>query len=275
MIAHFKLSSEARKFIVLAKHGDLKVTAHYILRADDACSTMDEGRWQKFEDLCRNYDIHPLIAVVPENKDPHLQITQADLFFWDKVRSWQSLGWDIGLHGFTHQLFACGVRHLVPINKYGEFPGLPHHEQKQRLVSGLKKFADQGINCRFFIPPAHALDMNTCRALRDLNCGMCISDGFAFDSFYHLGLFWLPQQLWRFKVKSDGIWTICIHPNDTLDAEFDELERCLQKHASQFIAASQVVLNMRPRTWRERAYGWQHYIRRRIWELRVSMTSYL
>ena len=247
------------------------MAAQYVLRADDACPTMSSEKWLRFERLCQSNGIKPLIAVVPDNQDDHLKRSDPDDGFWARVRHWQSMGWSIGLHGFSHDLKTIGWRHLVPVNNYGEFPGLSYDEQFSRLSAAFRIFNDHQIDPEFFIAPAHAFNQDTCTALKALKPTIKISDGFAFDGFHEQGLFWLPQQLWRFQDITAGVWTICLHPSDMSDDDFTEVERWLQTNAARFVSAGDVPLPQRKRTPGERLFGGWFFLRRRIWSVKQNL----
>ena len=88
--------------------------ARYLLRLDDACPTMDAARWQTIEDLFDLHAIKPLVAVVPDNRDPNLEKDTPDPAFWDKVRRWQHKGWTIALHGYQHVLRPTTAKMMLP-----------------------------------------------------------------------------------------------------------------------------------------------------------------
>jgi hypothetical protein len=46
--------------------------------------------------------------------------------------------------------------------------------------------------------------------------------------------------------RSKGLWTICIHPNTTTDARFEELRAFLARHADQFTSFERVLEEFEP-----------------------------
>ena len=46
------------------------MSAKYILRFDDICSTMNWNKWNSIEDILIKHNIKPILAIVPDNKDP-------------------------------------------------------------------------------------------------------------------------------------------------------------------------------------------------------------
>ena len=75
---------------------------HYVIRFDDICPTMNWAIWDRVEQVLLDNQIRPMLAVVPQNADPKLQVADPNPEFWDRARGWQHLGWDLMLHGFDH-----------------------------------------------------------------------------------------------------------------------------------------------------------------------------
>ena len=61
----------------------------YIIRLDDAAEKMDITKWNKMEKLLDKYNIKPLVGVIPNCKDPMMDIYQKDLNFWKKINMWE------------------------------------------------------------------------------------------------------------------------------------------------------------------------------------------
>jgi len=71
--------------------------AQYLLRIDDLCPTVSAERWQKFQSLIEEFRLRPILAVVPDNRDPELQVSPPDPAFWDCMRALEAAGAAIGL----------------------------------------------------------------------------------------------------------------------------------------------------------------------------------
>jgi hypothetical protein len=93
-----------------------------------------------------------------------------------------------------------------------------------------------------------------------------LSDGFARVPFQRGGLIWIPQQLWGPVEKSAGIWTICVHPNNSDKSQVEQLREFLRVHAAQFTSVDRVVAELKPGKLgvSERAYGTLAFWRIRI-----------
>ena len=100
--------------------------------------------------------------------------------------------------------------------------------QKDRLRKGIQIFREQGIDPDLWIAPAHSFDSITVDALRELDITV-ISDGLAIAPHTDAkGIFWVPQQLWRFRRRPFGVWTVCFHHNRWSDRQFDQFRRDLE-----------------------------------------------
>jgi predicted deacetylase len=184
----------------------------YLVRFDDICPTMNWPVWAEIERLLTRHDVRPLLAVVPDNRDPILCVGPPVDDFWDRVRSWQARGWSIGLHGYQHRS-VTRVAGLLGLNAASEFAGLPPREQRRTLELALGVFAREGVRPDAWIAPGHSFDSSTVKLLAQLGLRR-ISDGFSLQPYVdRQGVTWVPQQLWRFRRMPFGLWTVCLHPN--------------------------------------------------------------
>jgi peptidoglycan/xylan/chitin deacetylase (PgdA/CDA1 family) len=196
------------------------MAARYLVRFDDLCPTTNWAVWDQVESLLNAANIRPLVAVVPANCDPLLEAGPADSRFWSRVRGWQQRGWAIGLHGFEHRYVTASAG-IVGRNNYSEFAGLSEAEQERKLRRALDIFESNRVHPDAWIAPAHSFDETTVRVLAKLGLG-CISDGYALKPY--LGsddMFWVPQQLGRFRAMPAGVWTVCLHINAWTAADIE------------------------------------------------------
>ena len=196
----------------------------YIIRLDDACPTMDKLKWKLIEDICDNYEIKPLVAVVPDNQDNNLNFNEADEYFWNKVREWHNKGWTIAMHGYQHKLELTTSKSILPFYKHSEFTGLSLNEQILKIRKSWNIFKANGIEPLVWIAPAHCFDIFTLQALYRETSIRIISDGIARNIYYESNFFWIPQQLWTFKLKNSGLWTVCFHPNSMSNTKIKTFE---------------------------------------------------
>lgn len=208
------------------------MSAIYLVRFDDICPTMNWPVWEQVESILVEQGIAPILAVVPDNRDPKLQAGPADERFWDRVRDWQARGWTIGMHGYQHA-FVTADPGLLGIQARSEFAGLSYDQQFGKLQAGLEIFRRENVKPQVWVAPAHSFDGETLRALAKLGIQL-ISDGFATAPYRDIhALTWVPQQFWRFRSMPFGVWTVCYHVNPWTD-------RRLKRFASE-------VLRFRPR----------------------------
>jgi predicted deacetylase len=218
--------------------------AQYLLRIDDLCPTVSARRWQQFQALIEEFRLHPILAVVPDNQDPELQVSPPDPTFWDCMRALEGAGAAIGLHGYRH-LCASRGRSLVDLHRISEFAGVPAATQQAWIGDGMRILRDHGLDPNIWVAPRHGFDRNTVTALREEGI-LHLSDGFARAPFLRCGLTWIPQQLWAPVEKERGLWTVCVHPNTASDAEIAALRGFLAAHAAEFTSLDRVLFGFEP-----------------------------
>ncbi len=215
------------------------VTPRYLIRFDDICPTMNWLVWEQIEPVLHDHGIRPIVAVVPDNRDPKLKVGAPAADFWRRVRKWQAAGWCVALHGFQHH-YVTGDAGLVGINAYSEFAGLPGDEQREKLRRALAIFDDNGVRADAWVAPAHSFDELTVEALLELGIDT-ISDGFFFRPVRLLGARWLPQQLWHFRPMPAGLWTICLHCNGYSDRDIAALRASIARFAAVTTSVADVL----------------------------------
>ena len=81
------------------------------VRMDDITPNMDWKKFLEFKMLLDKHGIRPLIGVVPDNRDENLnreaehgkgRERKETAEFWEYIRSLQSQGWVIAMHGYQH-----------------------------------------------------------------------------------------------------------------------------------------------------------------------------
>jgi len=218
--------------------------AKYLIRFDDICPTMNWETWAAIENVLLEFKIQPMLAVVPDNQDPHLQVAPARPDFWQQVRRWQNLGWTIGLHGYQHRYVTTDAG-MVGLNHYSEFAGLPVATQEAKLQKGLAIFERERVRAEVWIAPAHAFDAATIQALKKLRINF-ISDGFfVFPRVEPDGMLWVPQQLWGFRSLPFGVWTVCYHHNEWTPGDMAKFRQDLQQYKDAITNFNDVIKTAR------------------------------
>ena len=138
-----------------------------LIRFDDLCPTMDWEQWNKAVSIIDDYQVHPLVGVIPNCQDPDLKIMDARDDFWDYVRELQTKGYTIAMHGYEH-VFDSKKKGLVNARHDSEFAGHTYQVQYQKISKGKKILNDNGIETDVFFAPAHSYDDNTMKALFEL-----------------------------------------------------------------------------------------------------------
>jgi hypothetical protein len=208
----------------------------YIIRLDDASKNMKLENWILLQNIFTKYNIKPIIAVVPDNKDLGIFFNDDIEDFWSIVKKWQILGWNIAMHGHTHEITTNNGFSYCKFNKYGEFGGLNFDLQKNKIRESINLFNKNGINVDIWVAPAHNFDSNTLNALFENTDIRIISDGIAIDTYFDGRFYWIPQQLWRFKFSILGIRTICLHPNEMTVFDIQKFEESLVKNLNHIIS---------------------------------------
>lgn len=214
--------------------------ATYLVRFDDLCPTMNWDVWSELETMLLEFSVCPILAVVPSNQDPDLKVQPARADFWYEVRKWQERGWTIALHGYQHLALTADAG-VVGIARRSEFAGLSAELQEEKLRLALKIFSQEAIRPELWIAPAHSFDAMTLLALRKLGFTI-LSDGFALRPHRdESGMLWIPQQLWKFRWRPAGTWTVCCHHNSWRSRDLTLFRKALQTYCEQITDLSSVV----------------------------------
>jgi len=224
----------------------IRLGARYLLRFDDLCPTMDWDAWDRIEPMLERHGVRPILAVVPDNRDPHLEAGPAREDFWDRVRSWQARGWAIGLHGYQHT-YVNREAGILGLNPRSEFAGLPFEAQVAKLGRGLAVFAREGVRADAWIAPAHSFDGVTLLALKAVGL-RTISDGLGLFPYRDpAGAAWVPQQFASMRPLPWGVWTFCYHINRIGPEALERFRRALGRLAPRMISLPEAVARCRTR----------------------------
>lgn len=218
--------------------------ASYLVRFDDLCPTMNWEIWEAIEEILLQARLNPILAVVPDNRDPALKAAKASPAFWGRVRSWQQRGWTIGMHGYQHR-YVSSSPGVLGLNARSEFAGLPEALQEAKLVAAQGLLAGEGVRADLWVAPAHSFDATTIRLLRGLGIGT-ISDGFALRPYRDLEMTWIPQQLWRFRAVPAGVWTICLHHNRWQQRDLELFRQGVERFQHHFTSVTNVLVESVP-----------------------------
>lgn len=239
----------------------------YLIRLDDACSTMDSKKWQRMEELLDMYGVRPMVGVIPANKDTKQQIDDVDSEFWNKVKRWEKKEWAIALHGYNHCFISdAGLLGLNPLWARSEFSGVPLDIQKEKIRKGVEEFRANGIEPKYFFAPAHTYDENTLQALRDESSIRIISDTIATKPYRKRDFIFVPQMGGHcIKMKIPGIWTFCLHPSAMTEEDFAVTESFLQVHKNEMVGFHDLdFANLKGKTLLSRLLSWLYFTIKRM-----------
>lgn len=241
-------------------------SVQYLIRFDDVCPTMLSEPFEKYLSLVARYGIRPILAVVPDNQDPALNLRAHNPRFWARIRSLESAGATIAMHGYRHQCTSQG-KSLLGLHPESEFAGVEESQQRTWIRCGLSILRDKGLGPRLFAAPCHGFDQSTLRALAIEGLGI-LSDGFARRPFTRNDVIWIPQQLWEPARKSSGLWTICIDTNTAPESLEQKLEKFLEQNSRYFTCFDEVIVGRQPED-----LHWTERIGERMTKLRVRFSG--
>lgn len=208
------------------------------VRMDDITPDMDWERFLAFKELLDEYDVKPLLGVVPDNRDENLHRAEAAVDFWEYIGELQREGWHIALHGYRH-LYSTKKGGLFPLNKFSEFAGLPLSTQREMIRKGTQIFSRHGIHTDIFMAPAHSYDKNTLLALKEAGYTK-ITDGFGSKPYEWQGMIFYPISfLFSHSLKKKrGITTMVVHANEITPEELSGYRKLFAAHREELISYS-------------------------------------
>lgn len=211
-----------------------KHKSQYIIRFDDITPTMDWGKFLPLKKLLEELGIKSILGVVPDNKDPKLNVSieRHDNFF-EQVLAWKKYGDTISQHGYTHVYDSTNAG-ILQINKRSEFAGHSFDQQFQRLKKGKEILERYQVWEPYFMAPAHSFDKNTLKALKALGF-LALTDGYGYYPYEIEGIIFVPQ-LATYPVDFGfGIHTLCIHINSMTSDQIDALKIYIRTHKDKFV----------------------------------------
>jgi len=207
-------------------------SSKYLIRLDDACDSIDYEKWELLTQVLLDYKVKPIVALIPDNKDESLNYCKKKEpeRFEDLIKCWKLNNWTFAQHGYNHSYHQiCKFKSFHPINNFSEFTGLSLQQQYSNIRNGKLTLETTGIYSNLFVFPGHHFNLNSLRAII-MNDFEIVSDGFFLFPMKFRQLKVLPQQLWWFKKKLLGVWTINLHPNTMTFDEINEFKSILENN---------------------------------------------
>lgn len=228
------------------KRSSLK--AGYLVRIDDVAANMNWDAYFRAKSLFDEYGVRPLLGVIPENRDPDLlKFQSCDFDFWEEIRSVQSRGWEIAIHGYRHVYDSLG-RDLLGMGDRSEFAGHDYEVQLDRLRRARAIFDRERVAVDVFFAPSHTFDENTIRALAEIGV-TSICDGYGLFPFHDRGMLFVPQLVGRPIAVPFGVHTSVHHLNHFTEADFSALERFLSQNRERMISYAEARELAEDRLW--------------------------
>lgn len=254
-----------------------------LIRFDDICPTMNWEQWAKACALLDAYGKKPLIGVIPDCKDPDLQINEAKENFWEYVRELQAQGYKIAMHGHQH-IFISQHKGMVNNRVGSEFAGLSYEKQLEKILAGQKILKEHGIETDVFFAPAHSYDLNTLRALKKAGFKY-ITDGKSEKPVEREGILCIPCRFGGCpKIKDSGYYTAVFHAHEWVRPDkaqgYKQLATVLKNHTNEIVTfdeyAERTVGNYTLECMKERMYvTYEYTVKTKIMKLKHNLKLFL
>ena len=113
------------------------IKAKYLLRIDDIAPNMNWEMFERVKELFFEYNIKPIIGIIPNNKDPELRkFPKHEGNFFNEMRQLKSKDWTIAMHGFEHLYYYCKKKDYLSMKSQTEFVGESLETQKLKIEKG-------------------------------------------------------------------------------------------------------------------------------------------
>ena len=212
-----------------------------LIRLDDIAENMNWQIMNRCESLFRKYNIKPVLGVIPNNSDPELLKLPEEKNFWKKIKNWQDQGWEISMHGYSHNYHIdTKMNDFFRLGGKSEFYGKSLEDQKEKIKKGLEIFKKNNIKIRSFFAPNHTYDLNTFEALKQ--CGLYeVIDGYGIKPYNENGIIFIPQLFYRLLTIPFFHQTTQIHINEWSFNEIDKFEEFIKKNKDKIISYEEML----------------------------------
>ena len=120
---------------------NFKTNTGILIRFDDIAPNMNWKMMDRCQDLLNEYNIKPVLGVIPNNEDKELLDYPERKNFWQIVKNWESNGWSIAMHGYNHNYDKeTNKKDYFNYGGKSEFFGHPYQEQLAKIKKGLNIF---------------------------------------------------------------------------------------------------------------------------------------
>ena len=218
-----------------------KNSSGLLIRFDDISENMKWEFMEKCEVLFDEYNIKPVLGIIPNNQDNELKKYPKKENFWQIVKRWQSKGWTIAMHGYSHVY--DNETYKKDFFGYGgksEFFGHSLEEQKKRLKKGIKIFKENDIDIKIFFAPNHTYDENTFIALKQFGIKEVI-DGYGLLPYTYKEIQFIPQLFYKTIMLPFGIQSTQLHINYWNEKDFSKIKKFIVKNHKKILTYNDAV----------------------------------
>ena len=218
-----------------------KLSRGTLIRIDDIAEHMNWQLMSKCEILFNKYDIKPVLGVIPNNKDPGLLKFPKNENFWGKIKKWQNNGWEISMHGYSHDYVTeTYKKDYFRLGGKSEFFGKSLDEQIEMISNGVEIFKNHGIKIRSFFAPNHTYDLKTFEALK--KCGIkIVLDGYGLQPYRKNNLIFVPQLFYRILALPFAFQTTQLHLNEWNNENFVNFERFIIENQNKIVSFQKIL----------------------------------
>tara|TARA_B100000131_G_scaffold28887_1_gene27135 strand:- start:754 stop:1503 length:750 start_codon:yes stop_codon:yes gene_type:complete len=212
-----------------------------IIRFDDISENMKWEFMEQCEVLFDEYNIKPVLGIIPNNQDNELKKYPKKENFWQIVKRWQSKGWTIAMHGYSHVY--DNETYKKDFFGYGgksEFFGHSLEEQKKRLKKGIEIFKENDIDIKIFFAPNHTYDENTFIALKQFGIKEVI-DGYGLLPYTYKEIQFIPQLFYKTIMLPFGVQSTQLHINYWSEKDFLKFKKFIIKNHKKILPYNAAV----------------------------------
>ncbi|MBN2354046.1 MAG: DUF2334 domain-containing protein [Spirochaetales bacterium] len=201
------------------------MTPRYLFRMDDAAPGMDRSAFDRCLGIFREFDVRPIVGIVPDNRDPLLVKSGGGRDFWETMARFA--GEKIittaqhGLHHVYHR-HAGSLLRRYGFDDLSEFAGLPFDVQLEKIRQGREILSSHGLAPSVWMAPNHSFDGATLKALAAAGFAF-VTDGIGLYPYKRCGLTFYPVLSGKPRRIPCGMTTICLHPNTMTENDFISL----------------------------------------------------
>ena len=219
----------------------IKENTGIVIRFDDIAPNMNWDLMERCELLLDEFNIKPVLGVIPDNKDEDLLRYPKKNDFWKTVKNWQLKKWSIAMHGYAHVYDKeTNKKDYFEHGGKSEFFDHTYEEQIAKIKKGLKIFDDNNIDIKTFFAPNHTYDLNTLLALKEAGIFQ-VMDGYGLMPYTFNQINFVPQLFYKLMLLPFGIQSTQIHVNYWTENDFEVFKKFIKKNHKRVISLDYAI----------------------------------